>query len=60
MDVVQTDGSSLEGWPYGFEDSIFNGSPILHDVDWDGIEDIVNVDKDGVIRVMHVRFSALQ
>ena len=56
MDVIKTDGSSLEGWPYGFEDSTFSSSPILHDVDWDGLEDVVNVDRDGIIRVMHVAF----
>lgn len=57
MDIINADGLSHEGWPYSFGDYTFSGSPIIYDVDFDGFEDIINVDEDGIVRVSHVHLG---
>ena len=41
------DGYKPSGWPLSFEDSTFQGSPMLYDIDGDGTNDIGVVDKNG-------------
>lgn len=60
LDTVKADGTTKTGWPYILPDSLFYASPIIADVDNDGIEDIILVDSDALIHVLHVSlFSVL-
>jgi len=45
---------SYDGWPWDFEDNRFYGSPIVHDRNGDGLEEIVSIDDNGVLRVLQV------
>ena len=47
MELVGFDGYKPWGWPLTFEGSSFMGSPILHDIDKDGLNDIGSIDKEG-------------
>lgn len=33
------------GWPVSFEGSMFHSSPALHDIDKDGVQDVLVVDR---------------
>ena len=47
VEALGHDGYKLPGWPLQFEDSTFQGSPLLYDVDGDGKNDVGMVDKNG-------------
>lgn len=47
VEMVNHEGYKPLGWPISFEQSTFQGSPILYDVDGDGNNDIGVVDKNG-------------
>jgi hypothetical protein len=47
IEVLSPDGYKPWGWPLTFEGASFQGSPIVHDIDEDGVNDIGSVDKDG-------------
>ncbi len=47
IEALGYDGYKPWGWPLSFEGSSFQGSPIIHDIDNDGVNDIGSVDKDG-------------
>lgn len=47
LEIIGFDGYKPWGWPISFEGSSFQGSPIIHDIDEDGVNDIGAVDKDG-------------
>lgn len=46
-ELLDGDGYKAWGWPLSFEDSSFQGSPMLYDVDGDGNLDMGLVDKNG-------------
>lgn len=46
-ELVDSDGYKPWGWPLSFEDSSFQGSPMVYDVDGDGNVDMGLVDKNG-------------
>jgi len=46
IELIDSDGFKPWGWPISFEDSSFQSSPILHDIDSDGNIDIGVVDKN--------------
>lgn len=46
-ELLDSDGYKAWGWPLSFEDSSFQGSPMLYDVDGDGNLDMGLVDKNG-------------
>lgn len=46
VEVIGYDGSKPWGWPLNFEGSSFRGSPVLYDIDRDGVLDIGVVDKN--------------
>jgi hypothetical protein len=46
VELINRDGFKPWGWPLSFEDSSFQGSPILYDIDGDGKNDIGIVDKN--------------
>lgn len=45
VEIVDHDGTKPAGWPVAFEGSTFHTSPTLHDINHDGIEDILVVDR---------------
>jgi len=47
VELLDKDGFKSWGWPLSFEDSSFQGSPMVYDVDGDGNTDIGAVDKNG-------------
>ena len=47
VEILGHDGYKPSGWPLSFEDSTFQGSPMLYDIDGDGTNDVGVVDKDG-------------
>ena len=47
IEFLGHDGYKPSGWPLSFEDSTFQGSPMLYDIDGDGTNDIGVVDKNG-------------
>lgn len=47
VELLDKDGFKSWGWPLSFEDSSFQGSPMVYDVDGDGNADIGAVDKNG-------------
>jgi len=47
--IEAVDGHSAPGWPFGFLRSSFHSSPLIHDVDGDGIQDIVVATNDAEI-----------
>ena len=47
VEALGHDGYKMPGWPLNFEDSTFQGSPMLYDVDGDGKNDVGMVDKNG-------------
>jgi len=47
LELIGHDGFKLAGWPISFQDSSFQGSPILYDIDGDGKNDVGVVDKNG-------------
>jgi hypothetical protein len=49
IELINSDGSKPLGWPLSLEGSSFQGSPILHDIDGDGNNDICIVDKNANI-----------
>ena len=46
LEMLEQTGFKPWGWPITFEGSTFQGTPILYDVDGDGIDDIGVVDKN--------------
>lgn len=46
IEVIQGDGYRPAGWPLAFEDSTFQTSPLVFDIDNDGNTDIGVVDRD--------------
>lgn len=46
-ELLDKDGFKSWGWPLSFEDSSFQGSPMVYDVDGDGNIDMGVVDKNG-------------
>jgi hypothetical protein len=46
VEVLGFDGYKSWGFPIAFEDSSFQGSPMIYDIDGDGTNDIGVVDKD--------------
>ena len=52
--VISPNGISYDGWPWDFEDNRFYGSPVVHDRNGDGLEEIVSIDDNGVLRVLQV------
>lgn len=46
VEILGYDGYKPFGWPISFEESSFHGSPMLYDIDGDGINDIGMVDSD--------------
>lgn len=59
--MINEKGLSFEGWPISLEDNRFYASPIMYDLNKDGMEDIITIDDSGVIRVVTVRlYSALE
>jgi hypothetical protein len=46
-EMIDSDGYKSWGWPLSFEDSSFQGSPMVYDVDGDGHIDMGLVDKNG-------------
>ena len=46
IELVQSNGYKLPGWPITFEESSFPGSPLLYDIDGDGNTDIGVVDRN--------------
>ena len=55
-----TNSLTAIGWPITFEDTSFQGSPMLYDIDGDGTNDIGVVDKDANlhwIRIGYIHFS---
>jgi hypothetical protein len=46
-ELLDSDGFKSWGWPLSFEDSSFQSSPVLYDVDGDGCVDMGIVDKNG-------------
>jgi hypothetical protein len=50
IEILQgEDGAKTTGWPFGFPRSSFVSSPLVHDVDHDGINDIAVVTKNAEI-----------
>ena len=47
IEIIGHDGYKPPGWPLTFEDSTFQGSPMLYDIDGDGTNDVGVVDKNG-------------
>lgn len=47
VELLDKDGFKSWGWPLSFEDSSFQGSPMVYDVDGDGNTDVGAVDKNG-------------
>ena len=47
IEILGHDGYKPSGWPLSFEDSTFQGSPMLYDIDGDGTNDVGVVDKNG-------------
>lgn len=47
VELLDKDGFKSWGWPLSFEDSSFQGSPMVYDVDGDGNIDMGAVDKNG-------------
>lgn len=47
VELVDCEGYKSWGWPLSFEDSSFQGSPMVYDVDGDGSIDMGMVDKNG-------------
>ena len=47
VEILGHDGYKPPGWPLSFDDSTFQGSPMLYDIDGDGTNDVGVVDKDG-------------
>lgn len=45
VEVINSDGSRPMGWPVSFEGSMFHSSPALHDIDKDGVQDVLVVDR---------------
>lgn len=54
VEVLGYDGFKPWGWPLSFEDSSFQGSPLLYDIDGDGTNDIGVVDKDANLHWIRV------
>ena len=54
IEVLGYDGFKPWGWPLSFEDSSFQGSPMIYDVDNDGSNDIGIVDKDANLHWIRV------
>lgn len=52
---MSSNGISYEEWPYDMADNRFYSSPILFDIDQDGMEELISVDDNGVIRIVKVR-----
>ena len=46
LELLKATGDKPWGWPTTFEGSTFQGTPVLYDVDGDGIDDIGVVDKN--------------
>lgn len=46
-ELLNADGSKSWGWPLTFEDSSFQSSPIIYDIDGDGNTDMGIADKNG-------------
>lgn len=46
IELMRSDGYKPLGWPLSLEGSSFQGSPLLYDIDGDGINDIGLIDKD--------------
>jgi len=46
LEMLEATGFKPWGWPTTFEGSTFQGSPVLYDVDGDGIDDLGVVDKN--------------
>ena len=49
IELLESDGYKHFGWPLGFEESSFRGSPVIYDVDGDGNADIGVIDKNANI-----------
>jgi hypothetical protein len=47
VELLDGDGYKPWGWPLSFEGSSFHASPLLHDVDEDGVVDVGVVDTNG-------------
>jgi len=44
-----SDGHSAPGWPFSFLRSSFHSSPLYHDVDGDGVQEVIVTTNDGEI-----------
>jgi len=47
--VEGIDGHPTPGWPFNFLESSFHSSPLIHDVDGDGVQDVVVTTNDAEI-----------
>ena len=54
LDIVNSDGSIPPGWPHTLQDELFYASPIIYDIDNSGTEDIILVNSNAEIHVLHV------
>lgn len=54
VEVLGHDGFKPWGWPLSFEDSSFQGSPLIFDIDGDGTNDVGLVDKDANLHWIRV------
>lgn len=54
LEMLESTGFKPWGWPITFEGSTFQGTPILYDVDGDGIDDIGVVDKNANVYFVKV------
>ena len=54
MDIVSSDGHIPGGWPHTIQDEVFYASPIVYDIDRSGTEDIILVNSNAEIHVLHV------
>lgn len=46
------DGHELAGWPYAFSRSSFHSSPLPHDIDRDGVDELILVSFDAEVVVL--------
>ena len=54
LEMLEQTGFKPWGWPITFEGSTFQGTPILYDVDGDGIDDVGVVDKNANVYFVRV------
>ena len=55
--LILTHPLTCLGWPITFEDTSFQGSPMLYDIDGDGTNDIGVVDKDANLHWIRIGFT---